>query len=207
MASFQPPPTNQLPIEYNKEKPEESTFNENWLKWFVDLVGIINAAGGGAGSFEHNLLNGLQGGSAGGAGERYHLTGMQHTAILAFLSSLPLPTFADGTYLPTLTNTTNIAASTAFDLTYLRLGDSVQVGGIVQIDPTAAGAIALDISLPVGSNFVSSTQAGGAAAAVAVSESGGIVAVGGGTTVRLLATVTDVANRTWAFSFTYRIIP
>lgn len=48
MANFQPPPTYALPILIN-EKTNEATFNPIWLKWFLDLVGVLDAIGAGGG--------------------------------------------------------------------------------------------------------------------------------------------------------------
>lgn len=62
--------------------------------------------------------------------------------------------FASGTYTPTLTNVSNVAASTAFPCQWLRVGNVVTVSGIVQIDPTSASTlVALGVSLPIASNF------------------------------------------------------
>lgn len=66
-----------------------------------------------------------------------------------------------GTYTPTLTNVTNIAASTAYVCQWLRVGNVVTVSGKVDIDPTSAGATELGLSLPVASNFTSNEQCGG----------------------------------------------
>jgi len=65
-----------------------------------------------------------------------------------------IPTLAAGTYTPTLTNTTNIDSSTAFQAQYLRVGATVTVSGKVEIDTTASTTqTRLGISLPVASNF------------------------------------------------------
>jgi hypothetical protein len=59
-----------------------------------------------------------------------------------------------GTYTPTLTNGTNVAASTAFLAMYMRLGDIVHVAGQVSIDPTADDSLTrLGISLPISSDL------------------------------------------------------
>lgn len=90
MADLQPPPTYANPVLVD-ERTGEGTFNPLWLKWFVDLAGVINAAGGL--TLDHNSLAGLQGGTS---GEYFHLTSAQHTAI-ASLGSLTANTvvFAD----------------------------------------------------------------------------------------------------------------
>ena len=61
--------------------------------------------------------------------------------------------FSFGTYTPTLTHTTNVGASTAYSMLYLRVGDIVFVSGRVDIDADAAGDTSLGMSLPIGSRF------------------------------------------------------
>lgn len=78
MADFQPPPTYALPILVDEDNPRESQFSPIWLKWFIDLVELLNAAGGTV--LDHNSLSGLQGGTS---GEYYHLTAAQHTDVTA----------------------------------------------------------------------------------------------------------------------------
>lgn len=48
MANFQPPPTYALPIDVD-EKTGKAQFSPIWLKWFLDLVGILNGIGAGGG--------------------------------------------------------------------------------------------------------------------------------------------------------------
>lgn len=66
-----------------------------------------------------------------------------------------------GTYTPTLTNTTNIDASTSYQAQYMRIGNVVSVSGKVDIDPTAAGSVTLGISLPIASNLTNNEDVGG----------------------------------------------
>lgn len=78
MANFQPPPTWALPI-LVEERSGRAIFNPIWLKWFVDLTAVLDAAGGTTPNI-HNNLSSIQGG---GATERYHLTSAQHAALTA----------------------------------------------------------------------------------------------------------------------------
>lgn len=75
MADFQPPPTWANPILIDEET-KAATFNPVWLKWFIDLVGVINASGGGGGTIQHNDTGTLQGGQA---NQFYHLTSTEYT--------------------------------------------------------------------------------------------------------------------------------
>jgi len=121
-------------------------------------------------------------------------------------------TFAFGTYVPTLFNTTNVAASTAYTCQYMRIGSVVHVSGRVNIDATSAtSATELGMSIPIASDFAAVEQLGG-------------VAVAGSTTannlppIEILAdatnnraklqyqTTTDVNNNAYAFTFTYLIV-
>ncbi len=79
MAQFATPPTYALPVIVD-EKAGTAVFNPVWLQWFIELTGIINASGG-TSLGDHNLLTGLQGGSAGTPGQRYHLTQSEHTSL------------------------------------------------------------------------------------------------------------------------------
>lgn len=76
-----------------------------------------------------------------------------------------VPTAApnSGTYTPTLTGVTNVAAATAFTCQWMRVGNVVTVSGRVMIDPTAAGLLQLGFSVPIASNFSALEQAGGMA--------------------------------------------
>lgn len=58
-----------------------------------------------------------------------------------------------GVYTPTITNVSNVAASTARQARWLRIGNVVHVSGEVEIDPTSATTTVFDISLPVNSSF------------------------------------------------------
>lgn len=71
-------------------------------------------------------------------------------------------------YTPTLTNVTNMAASTTSDFGYCRIGDFVFGGGRITMDPTAAAvATELGVSIPIASNFTLFTQCTGGAIASA----------------------------------------
>lgn len=68
---------------------------------------------------------------------------------------------AAGTWTPTLTNSTNVAASVAGTWHYIRVGNQVYFHGVVQVDTTAVGAFLLYASLPIASNFNANDDANG----------------------------------------------
>src|SRR5688572_19320219 len=66
-----------------------------------------------------------------------------------------------GVYTPVLTLVTNLDAATARLCSYCRIGQTVIVSGQVDVDPTAAAACELGISLPVQSSLGTAYQLGG----------------------------------------------
>jgi hypothetical protein len=114
-----------------------------------------------------------------------------------------------GVYTPTLTNTANITASTAFSCQYFRIGAIVHVTGQVNIQPTAGATLTrLEMSLPIASVLTATNECAGAAAAPAVA--GYSAAIQGnatnGTAELRFTTGADVANRGWFFSYSYRVL-
>lgn len=193
-GAFEPPPTYAEVILVD-EVSKKSVFNPIWLKWFIDLAGILSASGGGGGTLLHNNLGSLQGGAA---NEYYHLTSAQNTLVGAI---------AVGTYTPTLFNTTNVAASTAYSCQYLRVAGFVVVSGRVDVDPTAAGQVVLGISLPVASALANANELGGAAASPAVAgQSAAIYADAANDRATMEWVTVDTANRAMYFTFSYRVI-
>ena len=69
-----------------------------------------------------------------------------------------------GTYLPTLTNVTNVASSTAQTAQFIKIGNMVLVSGYFTVDPTSTALTKLGISLPAGHSFSSSQKCAGVAA-------------------------------------------
>lgn len=92
MAVFQPPPTYADVIIVDPQS-KQAKFNPIWLKWFLDLTGVINASGGGGGTVSHNSLAGLQGG---GTGEFFHFTSAEHTSLEGIISNQNAGTVLSG---------------------------------------------------------------------------------------------------------------
>jgi hypothetical protein len=115
-----------------------------------------------------------------------------------------------GTYTPSLTNTTNIASSTAAVCQYMRVGNVVTVSGTVTIDPTATGRIVMGMTLPIASAFATSTpnQCGGtfASSGTTTVNVGSVAADGTNDRATFDGVVADAASRVYGFSFTYLVI-
>lgn len=112
------------------------------------------------------------------------------------------------TYTPTLSNTTNVAASTAYACMFTVTGGVVTVTGKVDIDPTGAGATLLGISIPVASDFANDYEAAGVAfsGGTAAGEGASILADTANDRVSLSFVAVDTANKSYGFTFSYRII-
>lgn len=116
-------------------------------------------------------------------------------------------TLAASTYLPTLTNVTNLDASTAFTCQYMRVGSVVTVSGKVSVDPTAGASTELGISLPIASNLAAAEQCAGAAFASGIAGQGAAI-IGDATNNRaqMQWIAVDTSNQPMYFSFTYLIV-
>lgn len=114
-------------------------------------------------------------------------------------------TLDSGIYTPTLTNVTNIAASTAYQCQYLRVGTTVSVSGKVDVDPTAAAASELGISLPIAADLASLQECAGAAFASGIAGQGAaIVGDSGNDRASMRWVAVDVTNQPMYFTFSYR---
>lgn len=111
------------------------------------------------------------------------------------------------TYTPTLTNTTNVGASTPRQCTYFRVGNVVTVSGQLDIDTTAPAQTVLGISLPIASAFTTAFQLGGTAAPTAVADApAGIIADATNDRATLSYVCVDITNHTLSFTFTYQVL-
>lgn len=180
-----------------------------WDQWYLSLQVALGTTGAiawdlvdKAGSDiadiaarDHASLQNMQGGTT---GERYHLTLAQQTVIAAG--------FAQGVYTPTLTNTTNLDASTAYECQYMRVGATVTVSGKVDVDPTAAASTVLGISLPIASNIGATEDLAGTAANPAAQESAALLGDAANNRATMQWIAVGTANRTMYFTFTYQVI-
>jgi hypothetical protein len=116
-----------------------------------------------------------------------------------------------GRWTPTLTNVTNVAASTAFSGIYSRLGNVVTYTTRVNADPTAAGYCELRFTPPIPSDFTSLTDGGGTLCMTGVSGAATTVDTGtveADTTNDALVIkwiCTDTANRAFWVTGSYEV--
>lgn len=120
------------------------------------------------------------------------------------------PVVPSGVYTPTLYNTTNVAASTAYECQWGRMGNFVIVSGKVAIDPTNDDInTVLGISLPIASNLANSQQVAGTSVQDEVNGYQAAGRITGDTTNdRALLTYKPnlTSNQVHIFVFTYQVI-
>lgn len=109
------------------------------------------------------------------------------------------------TYTPTLTNSTNVAASTAYQCWFIRIGNFVEVSGRLDITATAATGTQLYISLPVASNFTNAEQLAGVGAS-SNTQVLRIVSDATGDRAQVNYNATTTSSTPFFFKFSYRII-
>ena len=111
-----------------------------------------------------------------------------------------------GTYTPTLTAVTNVAASTAYACQYMRVGNVVTVSGKLDVDPTLAASTLLGISLPIASTLSAAEKCAGTAVSNTVaSEAAAIEADTINNRAQMEWIAVTLANHSMFFSFTYLI--
>lgn len=114
---------------------------------------------------------------------------------------------AQGTYTPDVATlvATNVDSANNFLCHYTRVGNHVMVTGRITIDATAAGAFACSMTLPVASNFGSSTAAGGAAFATGENNGCAIDADSTNDCVIFRGVATLLTGRSYTFMFGYTV--
>ena len=115
---------------------------------------------------------------------------------------------ASGVYTPTLFNTGNLDASTAYECQYLRVGATVSVSGRVDVNPTlTATSTQLGISLPVASTLGATEDLAGAAFASGIAGQGAAIR-GDAANARaeMIWVSTDISNQAMYFTFSYQVI-
>jgi hypothetical protein len=117
-------------------------------------------------------------------------------------------TATEGTYTPTLTNNTNVAASQAYVTGYYRLGNSVTVYGKIDIDATLAASTATEmgISLPIASDLAAEEDLGGSAVSDAVASlTARIKADATNNRASVVFKALSLTNDSYGFEFSYQV--
>lgn len=176
--------------------------NTNDITINVPAPTVTSVAGGGSGASVYNtntagnvVLRNING------------TGLVTVTQNASDITVATPTILGGTYTPTLTNTTNVASSTAFVCQYMRVDGIVTVSGKVTIDPSSNGAVTvIGMSLPIASDFAAEENCGGTSMSQDIVQGAAIKAdaANNRATFSFMAATSTVKDH--FFSFTYRII-
>lgn len=80
------------------------------------------------------------------------------------LSNITLYYNTDGTYSPTINNTTNVTSSTSATCQFIQLHTTVNVSGVITLVPSLdVGLVSFDLSIPVGATLSNISMLGGTA--------------------------------------------
>lgn len=114
----------------------------------------------------------------------------------------------NGTYTPVLSNAINVAASTVYALSWFRVGNTITVSGIIDIDVTTLSAQTdFDLSLPVASNLLALQDAGGTAICENANQGFSIQANPTTKTFRFRGIpAASAANVRYGFTASYRVL-
>lgn len=116
-----------------------------------------------------------------------------------------------GSYVPTITNGANVAASssTGYEAQYIRVGDRVTVSGRIDIDPTngAPTQTNFELSLPIASDFTDEEDLSGVGSRLGTNAVEGIFMNASIANNRASAVfyAVNTASAALTFTFTYRI--
>jgi hypothetical protein len=118
---------------------------------------------------------------------------------------------ASGTYTPTLTAVSNVAATTARSMHWIRVGNVVTVAGHLDVDPTAASSTVtqVGISIPIASDFANIHELGGTAYGLngsSTAQYGGMTGDVTNNRAQLDFLAGSASNNTWTVTFTYVIL-
>jgi len=128
------------------------------------------------------------------------------SAGVAVTGTLSSTNVLSGTWTPTITGITNVAASTAYLSQYMRVGNVVTGSAKFEIDPTAASNTEFELSLPVASNFANNYECAGSGALATAGTAIYITASVANDRIFCSYTPASAANNSISISFTYLVI-
>lgn len=119
--------------------------------------------------------------------------------------ALTIPT-AFGNYSPTGTPVANVSGLTPYQALWSRVGDMVNVSGLIDIQAGGAGQATFRLSLPVPSNISNTVQAGGTIAAKTVLAAGCIEADVANDEAIFNFIAANGVNTAYSFTFAYQVL-
>lgn len=108
-----------------------------------------------------------------------------------------------GTFIPSLTNSTNVSATTAFTTGYSRVGNYVQACGIVNVDITTGGVdTSFTMEVPILDSAASYASTGGTAAGSGNEDTFRVYGISSGE-IQFRGAPLTTANQTYSFTYGY----
>lgn len=185
--------------EATRDPGSDPPFAENYGGWFVAGDATINHC--------VRLQDGTE--STGGILTSTDNAGRANwSQNIAVTGTVGAANLLSGTYTPTLFNTTNVAASTAYVTGYYRIGNSVTVYGKVDIDVTLAASTAseLQMTLPIASNMTAEQDLGGTAVSDGVASLSARIKCDPTTDrASVVFKAISLSNDSYSFEFSYQI--
>ena len=126
------------------------------------------------------------------------------------LADVAATALTSGVYQPTLTSVANVDATTTHNAFYWRVGSMVGVIGQVNINPTTAGGTStqVGVSLPVASNFVSTTEDGSGSGRDGSSngQAGNLLPDTTNDRMQLTFLCANANDQSWSYYFAYQVL-
>lgn len=117
------------------------------------------------------------------------------------------PLVLNGTYTPTITNGSNVDATTAYACQWSRVGNVITISGKIDVDATInTTATEVGISLPVASAISNDYEVAGTANCPSIGQSAAILGDAGNNRASLQFICNSVGNNSMYFIFSYQVL-
>lgn len=190
-----------------------STGSANLDQWMRDVTGVINAiplsifsTTNGPNVSLVTAPQGFFGVEIGSSATKHWLKTSGSTSTGWSLINTSNYTSSSGTWLPSVTSTTNLSAASAYVGQWIRIGNVVTASGRIDVDPTAADVTVLSLTLPVNTAFSSVADAAGVAFAPGIAGQGAALRGIVPGTVAMEWIAVDTSNQSMYYTFTYKVI-